>query len=176
MRDKLGRFKGDSPTKIKCKVCDKSFYVFPCKKDTAKYCSNKCRWKNQKGKTRSKETIDKMRKNSKPNKGCFEKGKHSSPTTEFKNGEKHILWKGGKTKHQGGYILVHKPKHPFSHPNNYFFEHRFIMESHLGRYLDPKEVVHHINEIKTDNRLENLKLFKNASEHTKHHRSLIFAP
>jgi len=43
------------------------------------------------------------------------------------------------------------------------------MEKHIGRYLTPEEVVHHINEIKTDNRIENLMLFKNANEHTKFH-------
>lgn len=48
-------------------------------------------------------------------------------------------------------------------------EHRHVMEQHLGRKLRKDELVHHINEDRADNRLENLQVVS-RSEHTKIHR------
>lgn len=49
--------------------------------------------------------------------------------------------------------------------------HRYIMEQYLGRQLTKDERIHHINGIKTDNRIENLELIKNQSEHMKNHHT-----
>lgn len=53
-----------------------------------------------------------------------------------------------------GYVLVE-----VSHPKSFkgwYYEHRLVMERELGRVLNSWETVHHLNEIKTDNRPENL--------------------
>lgn len=78
----------------------------------------------------------------------------------------------GKTRHRDGYVYVLTKGHLYGGPRGYVFEHRVIMEKHLGRYLDPKEVVHHINGIRDDNCLENLQLFKNNREHLDFHSLL----
>jgi len=48
-------------------------------------------------------------------------------------------------------------------------EHRYIMEQYLGRKLTKNEVVHHIDENKMNNNIENLQLLT-RSEHSRLHR------
>lgn len=101
------------------------------------------------------------------------KGKHKSPETEFKkgqvSGESSPAWKGGRYKNGYGYIFIYSPNHPFKNRSGYVREHRLVMEKHLGRYLKPEEVVHHINGVKDDNGIKNLKLFTTTGEHTRFH-------
>jgi HNH endonuclease len=67
-----------------------------------------------------------------------------------------------------GYLEVWYPEHP-SNKDGYVLEHRLVMEKWLRRYLHSEEVVHHVNENKKDNRIENLWLTDEV-EHAKIHR------
>lgn len=60
-----------------------------------------------------------------------------------------------KTSH-GFYIKVLAPDHPYADKHGYVLEHRLVVEQKLGRLLKRSEIVHHINHVKHDNRLENL--------------------
>lgn len=69
----------------------------------------------------------------------------------------------GRQKTRHGYIKVFSPVHPAvqmrANTSKYVFEHRLVMEKHLGRYLERYENVHHKNGVRDDNRLENLELW-----------------
>jgi hypothetical protein len=75
------------------------------------------------------------------------------------SGASNSNWRGGRTRHKRGYILLWAPEHPRTGNGSYVFEHVLVMEKTLGRYLLPGENVHHRNGIKDDNRSENLELW-----------------
>ena len=81
-------------------------------------------------------------------------------------------WKGGRII-RNGYIYVYCIDHPYKVWGRYVLEHRLVMENHLKRYLKPEEIVHHINGIKTDNKIENLELFSNIRGHRKLHMKSV---
>lgn len=66
-------------------------------------------------------------------------------------------WKKTKTSH--GYIIVNKGKYET------VYEHRLVVEKMLGRSLTSNEMVHHINGIKDDNRIENLMVVLRKAHH-----------
>lgn len=57
--------------------------------------------------------------------------------------------------------------------NLYVYEHRLVMELHICRLLEENEVVHHINENKLDNRLENLTLMSITRHVIRHSKPAI---
>ncbi|QNK82564.1 HNH endonuclease signature motif containing protein [Nakamurella sp. PAMC28650] len=75
------------------------------------------------------------------------------------------FWNGGRTVDKSGYILLKDDDHPYRSAAGYVREHRVVMEQELGRYLSPGEVVDHINGVKGDNRLENLRVFPTNAAH-----------
>lgn len=79
-----------------------------------------------------------------------------------------IMWIIKKLISKGDYWYAKVPDHPNSTSNGYVLHHRIVMENHLNRLLTQDEIVHHINEIKKDNRVENLQVMS-RSEHGKLH-------
>jgi len=76
-------------------------------------------------------------------------------------------WKGGRSVHGSGYVSVYAPDHPHARSKR-VFEHRLVMEQYLGRYLEPNEIVHHIDGNKQNNAIENLQL-THQKEHVASH-------
>lgn len=81
-------------------------------------------------------------------------------------GSNNPMWRGGRKVLKSGYVYVYlSPDSEFSSMisngvgQNYVAEHRLIMAMHLKRNLTKEETVHHINGIKSDNRIENLELW-----------------
>jgi HNH endonuclease len=77
------------------------------------------------------------------------------------SGEANGNWKGGRTRHKAGYLVVRAPGHPRATSGPYVFEHILVAEDLLGRHLLDGETVHHRNGVRDDNRPENLELWTN---------------
>jgi hypothetical protein len=85
---------------------------------------------------------------------------------EYYKGENSPNWVGGKSIARNGYVRVFTP----TEKCGFRYEHRIVIEKSIGRRLNKGEQIHHINGIKHDNRLENLKLVS-PLEHKKYHPS-----
>jgi hypothetical protein len=96
-----------------------------------------------------------------------------------RTGENCPNWKGGRYL-SAGYVYVKLsglPEHeqemfkPMATRNDckYIPEHRLVVARSLGRALTSDEVVHHINGVKGDNRLENLEHHESNSSHRMKH-------
>jgi hypothetical protein len=68
----------------------------------------------------------------------------------------------------GGYRYMHAPDHPYRNYNKQVAEHRLVMEKHIGRYLKPKEVVHHKDLNKLNNDINNLQIVSRAEHEAIH--------
>lgn len=103
------------------------------------------------------------------NKEYYKSPEYIAKQRNAKLGNKNYSWKGGVVNHASGYIWEYCPNHPFAN-NQYVLQHRLVMERYIKRFLYPYEVVHHINENRKDNRIENLQLLSNRGEHNTIHK------
>lgn len=79
--------------------------------------------------------------------------------------ERNYFWTGGRVVDKHGYILVKANDHPNANCSGYVREHRLVMERVLGRYLEPQEVVDHIDGNTANNDPANLRLFASNADH-----------
>ena len=144
---KKGIYSGGRVGKIdkNCLYCGISFYSY--KSDNRKFCCYECKRLSMIGNKASEITKNKM---------------------SGKIGEKSRSWKGGVVE-VSGYLAV--KMYSQNRKSYYISQHRLIAEKILKRFLYSSEIVHHINEIKTDNRPENLYLFNSRKEHVKFHHN-----
>lgn len=127
--------------KKKCVICSKEFKP-NWSKAVARFCSRQCAGV---GKTILKErpcltckTMFRPVSNLKVGKYCSRKCKKK----EF------IL--------RDGYRAIHRPEHQEAGPQGYVLEHRMIMDDLMGGGLTADLVVHHIDEDKHNNHINNL--------------------
>lgn len=84
------------------------------------------------------------------------------PITGKPSRERHANWKGGVVRSVDGYVMEmvadDDPMRPMARLSRYVMQHRLVMARSLGRCLTKGETVHHINGVRSDNRIENLQL------------------
>lgn len=100
----------------------------------------------------------------------FCQGKHRALRMLGKRGSNSIRWKGGTIVIKGR-VYLFMPTHKNARLNkNYVSRARYVLSTHLGRPLSDNEVVHHINGVVDDDRIENLCLLS-RNKHTGIHAS-----
>lgn len=99
----------------------------------------------------------------------FRKYKHN----HHQVGENGSNWNGGKTIHSNGYILIFRPDHPSCSVSGYVPEHRLVYEEYYNCCLLSWIDIHHINKIKTDNRIENLQPIMRSQHCFLHHKNKV---
>ena len=101
----------------------------------------------------------------------FKKG--YTPWNKGIRGRDSTSWKGGRRKQKNRYVLVYCPTHPYASKIGCVYEHRLVMEAHIGRTLLPVEIVHHIDGNPSNNDISNLMLFKSQLEHKRYEWEII---
>lgn len=70
-----------------------------------------------------------------------------------------------------GYAVSQQPDHPRAMGHGgYVYEHVLIAERAIGKSLDPKHPIHHVNGVKSDNRNQNLVVCEDKLYHQLLHR------
>lgn len=139
-----------------CEVCDKTFRIWPSRKDSARFCSLAC-------------------------KGSSES--YRATCSEQQQAEKHWRWDGGKYKTEHGYVRLKRKR---SGKETTRFEHtdvmlKWIIEAEPShpflvivdglRKLHPDIDVHHIDRDRSNNDRSNLLAVTKSAHGQIHHRN-----
>ncbi|MFE4571370.1 HNH endonuclease [Paenibacillus chitinolyticus] len=159
-----------------CSNCAKKVMKYPSKAKRCKkqFCSVDCHNQYRKFKTvkqcemcGSKWYAEDAGSNEYRRKFCSKECKNKAASMKLK-GRTSRNYKGRRVTTQG-YIEVFIPEHPNANSNGYYKRANLVMEKKIGRYLDRKEVIHHIDKNKQNDDLDNLMLFASNSEHISYH-------
>lgn len=81
--------------------------------------------------------------------------------------------KYGKKTDKKGYVLIYKPDHKYSKPKKgWISEHRAVVEDFIERRLRKGWCIHHIDEDKQNNKIENLMIFRSHKAHSAFHNKV----
>lgn len=95
------------------------------------------------------------------------RGRHSNHA----RGDQHARWNNSRIISEHGYVKVRVGRsHPLADPNGYAYEHLVVWLAAGNPMPKNDELLHHKNEIKSDNRIENLELVT-RSHHATHHNA-----
>ena len=75
-----------------------------------------------------------------------------------------------KSFNDNGYVAYYIPEHHLASSVGIVYEHMIVAEEMLGRKLKKGEVVHHKDFNRSNNSVDNLMVFKTASDHAAFHR------
>lgn len=134
----------------KCERCQKEFKGH---RKSQKFCSYRCSNAEPRNK-KKRQNID-----------CAGCGENFSPKSKVQRYCCRRCWADTRIKNEGsvskqnGYVRITVPPDtPGVQSGNRMQMHRFVMQKHLGRALEKHEHVHHINGVRSDNRIENLEV------------------
>ena len=72
---------------------------------------------------------------------------------------------------RNGYVCIYAPEHHRADSTGMVYEHILLAEEMLGRNLKSKEVVHHEDRCRKNNKKENLYVFSTNSDHARYHKT-----
>lgn len=164
-----------------CEVCKVDFVSRMRYDRQVRYCSRKCAGVAKLGKEAwNKGQPAPWAKGNKHavgvvpwNKGLTGYENNSGPASRLLVGPKNGKWKGGEWRMTVGYIQVLMPEHPRANCHKRVPRYTLVAEREIGRFLKDGEVVHHINEVKDDDRPENLYLFPHKRDHARYHMQIL---